>query len=139
MSIVNFCGWAAYYSAAVYLPLPQLYTIYYFSPINAALMAAKMLGERVQVSSWIAAGLGFLEVLITTSPAHSPLPSLEPALLGIGAAVVWALTSVLYRRNVHGSSNLEVVVYSSVAMAFSAPCRSRGIGAAFPPIRASSW
>jgi len=116
MNLANFCGWAAYYSAAAYLPLPQLYTIYYLSPIIAALLAGPMLGERIQATSWIAAGIGFLGVLITTAPADSPLPALIPACLGITAALMWALASILYRRNVHGNSNLELLVVSNIAI-----------------------
>jgi drug/metabolite transporter (DMT)-like permease len=116
MNLANFGGWAAYYSAAAYLPLPQLYTTYYLSPIIAALLAGPMLGERIHTTSWIAAGLGFLGVLITTAPANSPLPALVPACLGIAAALLWALSSILYRRNVHGSSNLELLVFSNIAI-----------------------
>jgi S-adenosylmethionine uptake transporter len=116
MNLANFAGWAAYYSAAVHLPLPQLYAIYYLSPIVAALLAGPMLGERIRATRWVAAALGFAGVLITTSPLHSPLPALAPALLAVVAAAMWALASVLYRRNVHGSSNLELLIYSNVAI-----------------------
>ena len=115
MNLANFGGWAAYYSAAVNLPLPQLYAIYYLSPIIAALLAGPMLGERIRPVSWVAAVLGFTGVVITTSPMHAPLPALVPALLAVGAAGSWALASVLYRRNVYGRSNLELLVYSNVA------------------------
>lgn len=115
MNLANFCGWAAYYSAAAYLPLPQLYTIYYLSPIVAALLAGPMLGERIAPTSWIAAALGFLGVLITTSPGDSPLPAAIPAALGLTAALMWALSSILYRRNIHGIANLEVLVLSNLA------------------------
>lgn len=114
--LANFGGWAAYYAAAVRLPLPQLYTIYYLSPIIAALLAGPMLGERIRASSWLAAALGFAGVLIATSPERSPLPGFVPALLAIGAALMWATAAVLYRRYVHGSSNLEIVVCNSVAI-----------------------
>jgi drug/metabolite transporter (DMT)-like permease len=115
MNLANFCGWAAYYSAAAYLPLPQLYTIYYLSPIVAALLAGPMLGERIASSSWMAGALGFVGVLITTAPAHSALPALLPATLGITAALMWSLSAVLYRRNMHGSANLDVLIFSSIA------------------------
>jgi drug/metabolite transporter (DMT)-like permease len=116
MNLANFCGWAAYYSAAAFLPLPQLYTIYYLSPIIAALLSGPMLGERIHASSWIAAALGFLGVLITTSPADSPRPALAPACLGIAAALMWALSAILYRRNVHGNSNLELLIFSNIVI-----------------------
>jgi drug/metabolite transporter (DMT)-like permease len=115
MNLANFGGWAAYYSAAAYLPLPQLYTTYYLSPIIAALLAGPMLGERIAASSWIAAGLGFAGVLVTTAPVHSPLPALLPAALGIGAALCWALSAILYRRNVHGTGTMELLVMSNIA------------------------
>jgi S-adenosylmethionine uptake transporter len=116
MNLANFGGWAAYYTAAAHLPLPQLYAMYYLSPIIACLLAGPMLGERIRASSWVAAALGFAGVLISTSPVRSPLPALLPALLGVGAAALWGLASVLYRRNVHGSSNLELMICNNVAI-----------------------
>jgi S-adenosylmethionine uptake transporter len=116
MNLANFGGWAAYYSAAAFLPLPQLYTIYYLSPIIAALLAGPMLGERIGPTGWIAGALGFLGVLITTSPADSPLPAAVPAGLGVLAALMWGLSSILYRRNVHGNTNLELLVISNIVI-----------------------
>jgi len=116
MNLANFGGWAAYYSAAAYLPLPQLYAMYYLSPIIAALLAGPVLGERIRPSSWIAAALGFAGVLVSTSPGRSPLPALLPALLGVAAAALWGMASVLYRRNVHGTSNLELMIGNNVSI-----------------------
>jgi drug/metabolite transporter (DMT)-like permease len=116
MNLANFLGWSAYYSAAVRLPLPQLYTIYYLSPIIAALLAGPMLGEKIRAASWIAAALGFAGVIISTAPASAPLPDPVPALLGLSAALMWGLSSVLYRRNVHEHGNLELVAYSNVVI-----------------------
>jgi drug/metabolite transporter (DMT)-like permease len=115
MNLANFAGWAAYYSAAAYLPLPQLYTAYYLSPIIAALLAGPMLGERIQPASWLAAGLGFAGVLVTVAPVQSPLPALLPAGLGIGAAVFWALSAILYRRNVRATGTVELLVTSNIS------------------------
>jgi drug/metabolite transporter (DMT)-like permease len=123
LNIANFAAWGAFYSAAANLPLPQLYAIYYLSPIMAALLAGPMLGEKIRPSSWLAAGLGFTGVLVTTGllDAGAP-PSLWPTALALAAALMWALTSILYRRNVHGASNMQFVVYSNVAIGiFSAP------------------
>ncbi len=117
MSLANFGGWAAYYAAAVDLPLPQLYTAYYLSPILAALLAGPMLGERIRASSWLAAALGFAGVVVAASPTQAPLPSLLPALTGVLAAAFWALAAVLYRRNVRGNTNIELVVYNNVTIA----------------------
>jgi len=116
MNLANFGGWVAYYAAAVSLPLPQLYTSYYLSPILAALLAGPMLRERIAPLHWIAAALGFLGVLITISPFGGTAPALLPALLGVGAAALWALSAVLYRRNVHGNSNLELLVFSNITI-----------------------
>ncbi len=133
LNIANFGAWAAFYSAATVLPLPQLYTIYYLSPIMVALLAGPMLGERIRASSWVAAALGFTGVLITTGPLEVSLSLLGPTALAVAAALLWALTSILYRRNVHGASNMQFVVYSNVAIGvFSAPAAAwthRGGGA----------
>jgi S-adenosylmethionine uptake transporter len=124
MNLANFGGWSAYYFAAVKLPLPQLYTAYYLSPIFTALLAGPMLGERIRASSWVAGALGFVGVLVTMNPLHAPAPALWPAALGVASAAMWALSAVLYRRRVHHCSSIEMVVSSNLVIgALSAvPC-----------------
>ncbi len=115
MSAANFLAWAAYYAAANYLQLPQLYVMYYVSPILATLMAGAMLGEVVRTVHWLATLLGFGGVLLAVPPV-GPLPALLPALLGLAAAVLWAYSSVLYRANVARNSNLELMLINNLAM-----------------------
>jgi S-adenosylmethionine uptake transporter len=116
MNLANFGGWAAYYSAAVWLPLPQLYTAYYLSPIFAALLARPMLGERIHPASWAAGTLGFAGVVVTVAPVQGPAPQLLPALLGVASALLWALSSILYRRKVHHCSSLVLVLNSNIVI-----------------------
>lgn len=117
MNLANFGGWAAYYMAAVALPLPQLYTAYYLSPIVAALLAGPMLGERVGRAGWLAALLGFAGVLMTIAPWAGAAPASAlgwPAACALASAALWGLASVLYRRNVHHSSPLVILLSSNL-------------------------
>jgi drug/metabolite transporter (DMT)-like permease len=120
MSLANFLAWAAYYSAANKLQLPQLYAMYYVSPIIATLLAARMLKEPIAAYHWLALMVGFVGVLIAVPPV-GPLPELIPALLGLSAAVLWAYSSVLYRENVPHNSNMQLMLLNNATMlSFSA-------------------
>jgi drug/metabolite transporter (DMT)-like permease len=115
MSVANFLAWAAYYSAADKLQLPQLYAMYYVSPIIATLLAARMLHEPISRHHWLALAAGFIGVLIAVPPV-GPLPKLIPALLGLSAAVLWAYSSVLYRENVPHNTNMQLMLLNNATM-----------------------
>ena len=79
-------GWALYYSAARYLPLGELVTIYFGSPILVAFMAGPILRERVTAGRWLAVAMGFIGVLIACRPVSAPRADIARA-RGRGALV----------------------------------------------------
>ena len=87
-------GWALYYSAARYLPLGELVTIYFGSPILVAFMAGPILRERVTAGRWLAVAMGFIGVLIACRPG---LGASGPILLALGGAVLWSVSTILIR------------------------------------------
>jgi drug/metabolite transporter (DMT)-like permease len=87
-------GWALYYSAARYLALGELVTIYFGSPILVAFMAGPILRERVTPGRWLAVAMGFVGVLIACRPG---LGATGPILLALGAAVLWSVSTILIR------------------------------------------
>jgi drug/metabolite transporter (DMT)-like permease len=93
-ALILVAAWALYYSAARYLPLGELVTIYFGSPILVTFMAGPILRERVTTGRWLAVGLGFVGVLVACRPGFG---ASGPILLALGAAGLWSLSTILIR------------------------------------------
>jgi drug/metabolite transporter (DMT)-like permease len=93
---ITLAAWVCYFSAARFLPLGQLVTLYFTAPVIVTLLAAPLLGERVGWVRWAAVGLGFLGTVLAANPAGL---SLSPAtLLVLAAAVLWGYGVILTRQ-----------------------------------------
>jgi len=93
-ALVIVAAWALYYSAARYLALSELVTIYFGSPILVAFMAGPVLGEQVSIGRWLAVILGFIGVVIACRPGFS---SSGPILMALAAAALWSISTILIR------------------------------------------
>jgi drug/metabolite transporter (DMT)-like permease len=93
-ALVIVAAWALYYSAARYLALSEMVTIYFGSPILVALMAGPVLREQVTLSRWLAVSVGFLGVVIACRPGVS---ASVPILMALGAAALWSISTILIR------------------------------------------
>ncbi len=93
-AIVIVAAWALYYSAARYLALGELVTIYFGSPILVALMAGPILREHVSGARWFAVFMGFVGVVIACRPG---LNAFVPVMLALGAAALWSISTILIR------------------------------------------
>jgi drug/metabolite transporter (DMT)-like permease len=82
--------------ALQYLQLAETGSIQFSVPIIIALIAAPLLGERLDAARWTAIGVGFAGVLIIVRPGtHGFHPAL---LLAIANAVLYALFNLMTRR-----------------------------------------
>jgi drug/metabolite transporter (DMT)-like permease len=93
-ALVIVAAWALYYSAARYLALGELVTIYFGSPILVTLMAGPILRERVSAGRWLAVLVGFIGVIIACRPG---LSASGPVLMALAAAALWSLSTILIR------------------------------------------
>jgi drug/metabolite transporter (DMT)-like permease len=93
-ALILVAAWALYYSAARYLALGEMVTIYFGSPILVAFMAGPVLGEQVTAGRWLAVGMGFVGVIIACRPGFS---ASVPILLALGAAGLWSISTILIR------------------------------------------
>ncbi|HTV95397.1 MAG TPA: DMT family transporter [Steroidobacteraceae bacterium] len=93
-ALIIVAAWALYYSAARWLALGELVTIYFGSPILVALMAGPVLREQVSSGRWLAVGAGFVGVIIACRPGWS---ASGPVLLALAAAVLWSVSTILIR------------------------------------------
>lgn len=95
-SFLILAAWLCYYSAAKYLQLAELTTIYFAAPVIVTLLSIVILGEKVPLVRWIAVLIGFAGVFIACDPAEIGLS--WPIVLVLAAAVLWAISIVLIRK-----------------------------------------
>jgi drug/metabolite transporter (DMT)-like permease len=113
-SVVIVIAWAFYYTAARYLQLAELVTIYFSSPLLVAALAPMILKERVTWSRWASVCIGFAGVIVAVRPTqlHQPVP----ILLALAAAALWAYTSILIRQVVAAASTPVVMFVSNLTI-----------------------
>jgi len=93
---VTLAAWLCYFTAARFLPLGQLVTLYFAAPVVVTILAAPLLGEHVGWVRWVAVGIGFSGTVLATDPTGL---SLSPAtVLVLIAACLWGYGVILTRR-----------------------------------------
>ncbi|AYG61097.1 DMT family transporter [Rhizobium jaguaris] len=108
-SILLTIAWTSYYSAARYLQLAEVTTLYYAAPIVGTILATIVLREKVTVARWMAVGVGFCGVVIASNPVGLSIS--WPVYLALQAAVLWATGMVLLRKTaLHEKSHIQMAV-----------------------------
>jgi len=108
---VTLAAWVCYFSAARYLPLGELVTLYFTAPVIVTILAAPMLGEQVGWTRWVAVGLGFAGMIVAVSPTSLSLSS--ATLLVLIGAVLWAYGVILTRQIARTQSSLVQMFYNN--------------------------
>ncbi|HEY0123941.1 MAG TPA: DMT family transporter [Rhizobium sp.] len=108
-SILILVAWISYYSAAAYLQLAEVTTLYYAAPIVGTILATIVLREKVTLARWMAVGVGFCGVVIASNPVGLSIS--WPVYLALQAAVLWATGMVLLRKTaLHEKSHIQMAV-----------------------------
>lgn len=118
--ILALLAWLFYYYAARDLSLAQMTTIYFSAPVMVTVMAAIWLKERVIGLQWLSVGIGFIGVVIASDPRE--LGSLQPVLLVLIAAALWAVTTILIKK-VNGRMTIitQVFIINAAFMILTGP------------------
>jgi drug/metabolite transporter (DMT)-like permease len=108
---ITLAAWVCYFSAARFLPLGQLVTLYFTAPVVVTLLAAPLLGERVGWVRWTAVALGFGGTLLATDPVGL---SLSPAtLLVLLGALLWGYGVILTRQIARRETSLVQMFFNN--------------------------
>jgi drug/metabolite transporter (DMT)-like permease len=86
---------AAFFAAAIYLPLADIITFYLAAPIFVTVLSAILLDERVDIRRWAAVGVGFCGVLIALRPSAGVFG--WPAAIALGGSLAFAFMMVVTR------------------------------------------
>ncbi len=104
-------AWLLYYTASRDMPLAQLMTLYFSSPIMVTLLAIPFLGERVTGPRWIALGLGFAGVCLASDPLGLSV-SVATAMV-LAAAALWAVAIILMRQIAQREASMVQMFYQN--------------------------
>lgn len=94
--LLTLVAWLCYYSAARFLPLAQLLTLYFAAPLLVTVLSQPLLGERVTRVRWLSVGIGFTGVLVASDPFGVRLG--WPTVLALIAAALWGYGVILMRQ-----------------------------------------
>jgi drug/metabolite transporter (DMT)-like permease len=98
-------GFSAFYAFSV-LPLAQVYTILFASPLLITVLAIPVLGEKVRIRRWAAVIVGLIGVLVVLRPGSAELSIGH--LAALMAAVGGSIASIIVRKV--GSEERPVVM-----------------------------
>lgn len=111
-AMVLLAAWLCYYSAARYLQLGELVTLYFASPLIVAVLAIPLLRERVTGPRWAGLVIGFTGVVIACRPGNLHLAG--PVGLALLAAVLWAYAVILIRQLVRSEPTFVQMLISNL-------------------------
>lgn len=101
------------FSSYMLLPLAEATTLNFTAPLFATVLSMLILHDHIGPWRWSALAAGFAGVLIITQPGNGHMPLLGAA-IGIGAAVMMALLSILIKDLSHSEHPLTIVFWFAI-------------------------
>jgi len=93
---LNVVAMSAFFVALTLIPLAKVQTLTFTAPVFTMLLAATLLGEKIDRSRWIAVAIAALGTLLVLRPGQVPLEL--GSLLVLGSAAVWGLTMIVIKQ-----------------------------------------
>lgn len=118
--VLILAAWLSYYSAAKWLPLAELVTLYFAAPIFVMILSILILKEKVTLARWLAAGVGFAGVALAADPTGTV--SFIPAAMVVASAFLWAWTNVLVRIISRTEATATQMIASNFIFALGCAC-----------------
>ncbi len=107
-NVVHYCGQFAWLQALAMIPLAQLISIEFTSPIWGALLAVIFLGERMTARKFAAIALGIVGVLVIVRPGVTVV---EPGHLIMLAGAVFFGTSVVMVKSLTRTDSATAIIF----------------------------
>lgn len=118
-NLFHFTGQNLWLWAITLIPLAQVFALEFTSPLWVILLSPLLFGDRLTRPRVLAAGLGFVGILIAARP---DVRHLEPGVLAaLAAAVCFATTILLTKALTRGESIISILVWLT-AMQFVFGC-----------------
>lgn len=108
-NLFHFGGQNLWFWSLTMIPLAQVFALEFTSPIWVILLSPFVLGERLTAPRLIAAGLGFLGVLLVARPDFGHLNAGVAA--AAGSAICFAATALMTKRLTRGESIVSILFW----------------------------
>ncbi len=105
------CEVALFYWAVSYLPLADTMTLWLAAPVWAVVLAALLLGERVDAGRWLAVAAGFVGVAIALNPSGQSLSL--PAIIALVGSFSFA-AMMITGRQLRGTPDVTLVFWQTL-------------------------
>jgi len=105
------CEVALFYWAVSYLPLADTMTLWLAAPVWAVVLAAILLGERVDAGRWLAVAAGFVGVAIALNPSGQSLSL--PAIIALVGSFSFA-AMMITGRQLRGTPDVTLVFWQTL-------------------------
>ena len=137
-NISHFAGQNCWFFAVATIPLAQVFALEFTSPLWVILLSPLVLGERITTTRAIAAGIGFIGILVVARPTPETLsPGLVAALL---AGIGFAGSAVFTRRLTRTASTGCILFWLTVMQAvFGLVCAGIDGDIALPAATTWPW
>ncbi|UWQ05993.1 DMT family transporter [Aliiroseovarius crassostreae] len=119
-NLAHFTGQNLWFYALTLIPLAQVFALEFTSPLWVVILAPFLLQERLTGRKALAAGVGFLGILLIARP-DSGL-SLG-TMVGALAAIAFALTAILTRKLTQSANRLTILFWlTAMQLVFGLVC-----------------
>ncbi|SNY52303.1 Permease of the drug/metabolite transporter (DMT) superfamily [Pseudooceanicola antarcticus] len=111
-NIAHFTGQNLWFFAVASIPIAQVFALEFTSPLWVLVLSPLVLGERLTTMRVLAAGLGFIGILMVTRPGAQEL---SPGVIAAACcAIAFAVTMVTTKRLTRDVSTLSIIFWMTV-------------------------
>lgn len=96
------------------MPVAEMTAIVFLSPLLVVLIAGPLLGEQVGMADWIAAGVGFVGIVLIAQPGSAGGIDLLGLAFALGGVVVMTVYQLLSRTLVATESTLALLFWTAM-------------------------
>ncbi|OYU19366.1 MAG: EamA family transporter [Rhodobacteraceae bacterium PARR1] len=108
-NLFHFGGQNLWFWSLTMIPLAQVFALEFTSPIWVILLSPLVLGEKLTTPRLIAAGMGFLGVLLVARPDFAHLNA--GVVAAAGSAICFAATALMTKRLTRGESIVSILFW----------------------------
>lgn len=134
----HFAGQNLWFFAITVAPLAQVFALEFTAPLWVLLLAPIFLGEPITRPRALAAGLGFIGILIVTHPFSAPL---TPGVIAAAGAAVGFAGSAIFTRRLTRTTNTTTILFwlATMQALFGLICAGYDGEMALPNLASAPW